>query len=680
MARAKTIMIKIDVSEKNASKRIQNTKKAVDDLADSTERLARANNQNRAQSGLNNAILIETGRVASDAAYGIQGIANNVGRLLELGQEFSRTGGKGGFAGAFKELGKSLMGPAGFIVGAQLLLSFLPKITKALGEWLNATTVLDEAQKQGTLNLNDQVSNLNVYLTKLNDANTSDEQRRKIVNNINEEYDGLNLKLDENNRLTEESVNISNQYIEVLKIRAQAEATLSLIQEKSAEKIELLNSSLLSNLTFMKVLRGAAAQLGSPIGFIGGVAEGTANDISELDKEIQKLIESLVVADPDQAKKGIGKLLRTFKQQLLDLSKLEEQYRQQSELTFILSQEERILKQEEFAMRDLDIRVQQFKDRQKLRLEEFLESKASDAEKEKARREYNESIIKADKEASDVLIQLKAATATKLLELEAKQANDEFKFNRQRRQLEIERSKFALDADQYYFNEKMYMLQQEIQMDELRLKTAKLSIDQRAELELKLAKMYQDLDKSRAKQRIAFIEENKRIDLEYVGFVQGIGTLLSTLAGENEALQKAALLVEKGAAIADIVIKTQAANASARAQLVGMGPILGTAFTPIVEAQIARNNIGAGIAIANILATTLMSFKKPSTGGGGAKGGQVSVEAPDFNVVGASPESQLAQTVAGQQAKPIKAFVVGKEITSQQELDRNILTTAGLGD
>jgi len=680
MARAKTIMIKIDVSEKNASKRIQNTKKAVDDLADSTERLARANNQNRAQSGLNNAILIETGRVASDAAYGIQGIANNVGRLLELGQEFSRTGGKGGFAGAFKELGKSLMGPAGFIVGAQLLLSFLPKITKALGEWLNATTVLDEAQKQGTLNLNDQVSNLNVYLTKLNDANTSDEQRRKIVNNINEEYDGLNLKLDENNRLTEESVNISNQYIEVLKIRAQAEATLSLIQEKSAEKIELLNSSLLSNLTFMKVLRGAAAQLGSPIGFIGGVAEGTANDISELDKEIQKLIESLVVADPDQAKKGIGKLLRTFKQQLLDLSKLEEQYRQQSELTFILSQEERILKQEEFAMRDLDIRVQQFKDRQKLRLEEFLESKASDAEKEKARREYNESIIKADKEASDVLIQLKAATATKLLELEAKQANDEFKFNRQRRQLEIERSKFALDADQYYFNEKMYMLQQEIQMDELRLKTAKLSIDQRAELELKLAKMYQDLDKSRAEQRIAFIEENKRIDLEYVGFVQGIGTLLSTLAGENEALQKAALLVEKGAAIADIVIKTQAANASARAQLVGMGPILGTAFTPIVEAQIARNNIGAGIAIANILATTLMSFKKPSTGGGGAKGGQVSVEAPDFNVVGASPESQLAQTVAGQQAKPIKAFVVGKEITSQQELDRNILTTAGLGD
>ena len=680
MARAKTIMIKIDVSEKNASKRIQNTKKAVDDLADSTERLARANNQNRAQSGLNNAILIETGRVASDAAYGIQGIANNVGRLLELGQEFSRTGGKGGFAGAFKELGKSLMGPAGFIVGAQLLLSFLPKITKALGEWLNATTVLDEAQKQGTLNLNDQVSNLNVYLTKLNDANTSDEQRRKIVNNINEEYDGLNLKLDENNRLTEESVNISNQYIEVLKIRAQAEATLSLIQEKSAEKIELLNSSLLSNLTFMKVLRGAAAQLGSPIGFIGGVAEGTANDISELDKEIQKLIESLVVADPDQAKKGIGKLLRTFKQQLLDLSKLEEQYRQQSELTFILSQEERILKQEEFAMRDLDIRVQQFKDRQKLRLEEFLESKASDTEKEKARREYNESIIKADKEASDVLIQLKAATATKLLELEAKQANDEFKFNRQRRQLEIERSKFALDADQYYFNEKMYMLQQEIQMDELRLKTAKLSIDQRAELELKLAKMYQDLDKSRAEQRIAFIEENKRIDLEYVGFVQGIGTLLSTLAGENEALQKAALLVEKGAAIADIVIKTQAANASARAQLVGMGPILGTAFTPIVEAQIARNNIGAGIAIANILATTLMSFKKPSTGGGGAKGGQVSVEAPDFNVVGASPESQLAQTVAGQQAKPIKAFVVGKEITSQQELDRNILTTAGLGD
>ena len=64
--------------------------------------------------------------------------------------------------------------------------------------------------------------------------------------------------------------------------------------------------------------------------------------------------------------------------------------------------------------------------------------------------------------------------------------------------------------------------------------------------------------------------------------------------------------------------------------------------------------------------------------GSGAGSAPISVEAPDFNVVGESQVSQLAQSVSGQVTKPVKAFVVGKEITSQQELDRNINNTAGI--
>ena len=69
-----------------------------------------------------------------------------------------------------------------------------------------------------------------------------------------------------------------------------------------------------------------------------------------------------------------------------------------------------------------------------------------------------------------------------------------------------------------------------------------------------------------------------------------------------------------------------------------------------------------------------------ATGGGGVGGqrGGVNVEAPDFNVVGASQVSQLGRLVSAQQNKPLKAFVVGKEISSQQELDRNITNTAGI--
>ena len=72
----------------------------------------------------------------------------------------------------------------------------------------------------------------------------------------------------------------------------------------------------------------------------------------------------------------------------------------------------------------------------------------------------------------------------------------------------------------------------------------------------------------------------------------------------------------------------------------------------------------------------LMALGAPSTGGGG---GGVGVEAPDFNVVGASPESQLAQSVIKQQTQPLRAFVVHKDIKNANDLDRTITGTSALG-
>ena len=71
---------------------------------------------------------------------------------------------------------------------------------------------------------------------------------------------------------------------------------------------------------------------------------------------------------------------------------------------------------------------------------------------------------------------------------------------------------------------------------------------------------------------------------------------------------------------------------------------------------------------------SLSSLGAPSLGGGGGGGG---IEAPDFNVVGASPESQLAQSVLGQQQKPLRAFVVHKDIKTADELDRNTAKSLG---
>ena len=51
---------------------------------------------------------------------------------------------------------------------------------------------------------------------------------------------------------------------------------------------------------------------------------------------------------------------------------------------------------------------------------------------------------------------------------------------------------------------------------------------------------------------------------------------------------------------------------------------------------------------------------------------------PSFNVVGASETSQLADSIGGQSKEPIKAFVVANDVSSAQEMDRNIIEGASL--
>jgi len=52
---------------------------------------------------------------------------------------------------------------------------------------------------------------------------------------------------------------------------------------------------------------------------------------------------------------------------------------------------------------------------------------------------------------------------------------------------------------------------------------------------------------------------------------------------------------------------------------------------------------------------------------------------PAFNVVGASGTNQLASAIGGQSQQPVKAFVVSNDVSTAQELDRNIVEGASIG-
>ena len=91
--------------------------------------------------------------------------------------------------------------------------------------------------------------------------------------------------------------------------------------------------------------------------------------------------------------------------------------------------------------------------------------------------------------------------------------------------------------------------------------------------------------------------------------------------------------------------------------------------------------------IAGVLATGFAAVKsiksvKPGGGGGGTPslsgGGGSAPTPPAFNVVGASGESQLADAIGGQTQRPARAYVVSNDVTTAQELDRNIIEGASI--
>ena len=144
-----------------------------------------AQKQGRAQSGLNNAILLETGRLASDASYGFTAMANNLGQIVTLFSSFVET--NDGVVASFRELGKSLWGMGGILIGVQLLISFGPKIIDRLTGMDEAAKKAAESNKQLANSLNDLGANILIaeeYLEIIEDTNTTEKERKNIIKEL----------------------------------------------------------------------------------------------------------------------------------------------------------------------------------------------------------------------------------------------------------------------------------------------------------------------------------------------------------------------------------------------------------------------------------------------------------------------------------------------------------------
>ena len=205
--------------------------------------------------------------------------------------------------------------------------------------------------------------------------------------------------------------------------------------------------------------------------------------------------------------------------------------------------------------------------------------------------------------------------------------------------------------------------------------------------ELAAEKLKEDADEEI---RIAkFLAEQKKIIQEAnLNNIQAGFAFLGRIAGDNKALQAAALIGESAAGIAKTIIQTQASNAATIAQGAALAIPTGGASVALATKLVAANKISAGISIASNIAATakgLSALKgggsapspsaNPSASGGG--GGAASLP-PAFNVVGASDTNQLADAIGGQSQEPVRAFVVSNDVTTAQSMDRNIVDGASI--
>ena len=187
--------------------------------------------------------------------------------------------------------------------------------------------------------------------------------------------------------------------------------------------------------------------------------------------------------------------------------------------------------------------------------------------------------------------------------------------------------------------------------------------------EIEIAKT-NDLKKINEKYRKEQAQKDLELQLNKVQIASStfgaLGALTEAFAGKTEEEQKKAFEVKKAFDIAQAVLDGYKAvlSAYAHGNSIG-GPILGG-----VEAAIA-----GGFAIAQIRKIEQSTFtpSTPSVGGGGTGGQQQErVQAPTFNVIGEANQTQQVSE------KPVKAYVVSGEVTTQQSLDRNRLRNATL--
>ena len=724
-------------------------------------------NQMKNSSGLASQTLVEVGRTVSDANYGFTAVANN---LSQLSYYFvALVGDSKGVVGAFKNLGRQLLGAGGVVIAIQLVITLIERYTLSQREANRATDDFNKSMS----NASGSIKTMEAYASILKSTNSTLEEQKLALSKLKKEgYDPLIGSVDEfieakkkliifniqEEQLTNELKKLYDKRIELEKSYAEEISTWA---EQGNEAVSSERSGVVISTSEQIIERRRK------------IAESYGNLTQEIFKEEDSVMAKMVaqseslarqigdnpffdslLGDKDKTKNSAERRLAAFKKSLFDLSSEMEKYRQEALKDNSLNAEGLLEQDRAFAIAELEIKKQQYINDENLRRDNYikqLNEKKSQAEKnnkwteedeENYRRLILESdetlkseLLEAESEFLDARLMLNAAFDTELQNIKDEQQNSDIQgFVRTRRAIidfqrqgeiadartEVERLKLKEQFRQEDLVGERIKLENELAIrkqngeayseieeqlrfldientrktEEAKMAIRKASLDQfatnidKAKEYVQALASFIDADFEAQKQK----EENKtnaannelraRLSNENLSkeekekINQQIAANDEKLRLKQEAIEKKRFKTDKAFRISMALMDT----ASSALKAYGSQLIIGDPSS-IIRAQIAAAAATAlGLAQVAMIAKqqfqTSASSAPPSVSTGGGVGEATPVQAPDFNIVGQSNVNQLAQLVQSQLDRPLKTYVVAKDVTTAQELDRNRVSAA----
>lgn len=608
MAR-KQVFIDIRVSDTGSAKKVDRVGQSFDRLASSVKKTQKPLEQNKTNTGLNNAILLETGRLASDASFGFTAIANNLGQLISLFQVGAENA--GGFLAQFRQL-LTIQGL--FFIGIQLLISFMPRLIKRFQEASKATNEFKKRMDEAEASVQGQAENMRSLQGILNDTALSYAQKTTVLEKLRKEQGLSNIALDASGKLTKASNELVERSIRLNLLQSQARAAQGLIEEAYKRKLEAIrkareseNSGLNKFFTLVQT-------------FVKPITDAFDKIRISAIKFFETLLKNplLSVFAP-----GLALVVDGLKKYDAAVNSTEQkEARRAKTQKAIADANKQYAKDTAIATKELD----------KMNAE-IAKITSSFPEATKKVDGYSESI----KRSIEAIKEWGKATRENVMEA-SKIREKFFKLNQQEdfQNMSLESQK------QFYITQ--------IQQSEALEAQKQLAISQVTEFYNRRIREQQIED-----DKIAFDARMQILSF----YAEALGNV-AQIFEEGSKAQKIAALASIAADTAIAYVKgLSVAQEAAK----GTGPGAAFAFPLFYASQVA--SITAAVAKAK----TILEGGSVQTVGTTGRQFQRGFGAPAFNVVGTSPISQLGTAVAGQAGQPTRAFVVFKDIQNAEEWD-----------